>query len=79
MKQLSAHFLKEKRSSLELAHSMSESAHETDSSVDSIAPSVYVGQFARLLEQGDALTMQVYVITVEYAEHYCQLYHFSYL
>uniref|UniRef100_A0A5B7A4W4 Putative trafficking protein particle complex subunit 11 n=1 Tax=Davidia involucrata TaxID=16924 RepID=A0A5B7A4W4_DAVIN len=56
--QLAAHYLKEKRSSLELALSMSEAANEIDSMAESVIPSVYVGQFARLLEQGDAFAMQ---------------------
>ncbi|KDP24923.1 hypothetical protein JCGZ_24301 [Jatropha curcas] len=56
--QLAGHYLKEKRTSLELALSMSQAADEIDCSAESVAPSVYVGQFARLLEQGDALAMQ---------------------
>ena len=79
LKQLAAHYLKEKRSSLEIALSMSESASELDSSADSVAPSVYIGQFGRLLEQGDTVSKQPYVITLECVEHYCQLYHFFYL
>ncbi|TXG59253.1 hypothetical protein EZV62_013826 [Acer yangbiense] len=53
--QLAAHYLKEKRLSLELTLSMSETAIEIDSSAESVVPSVYVGQFVRLLEQGDAV------------------------
>lgn len=64
---------------MEIALSMSESASELDSSADSVAPSVYIGQFGQLLEQGDTVTMQPYVITFECVEHYCQLYHFFYL
>lgn len=58
MKQLAAHYLKEKRSCLELALSMTETAGEIDGTAESVVPSVYVGQFARLLEQGDAFSMQ---------------------
>lgn len=58
LEQLAAHYLKEKRSSLEIAVSMSESFNGTDSSADSVEPSTYVGQFARLIEEGDALITQ---------------------
>ncbi|XP_010547392.1 PREDICTED: uncharacterized protein LOC104819155 isoform X2 [Tarenaya hassleriana] len=53
---LAAHYLKEKRSALELVLSMSEAAEENDSNSESVAPSLYVGQFAQLLEKGEALT-----------------------
>ncbi|KAL5550855.1 hypothetical protein UlMin_001031 [Ulmus minor] len=56
--QLAAHYLKEKRSSLEIAVSMSETFNEIDSSAESVVPSTYVGQFARLIEQENALVMQ---------------------
>ncbi|CAL0313231.1 unnamed protein product [Lupinus luteus] len=55
--QLAAHYLSEKREALELAISMSETSSEIDSGADSVVPSVYVGQFARLLEQGDNVDM----------------------
>ncbi|KAF7829082.1 trafficking protein particle complex subunit 11 [Senna tora] len=55
--QLAAQYLSEKRSALELAVSMSEASNEIDSSAESVIPSVYVGQFARLLEQGDNVNM----------------------
>ncbi|CAL0330809.1 unnamed protein product [Lupinus luteus] len=55
--QLAAHYLSEKRSALELAISMSETSTEIDSGADSVVPSVYVGQFARLIEQGDNVDM----------------------
>ncbi|KAH7514811.1 hypothetical protein FEM48_Zijuj11G0130200 [Ziziphus jujuba var. spinosa] len=58
VKILAAHYLKEKRSSLEFAVSMSESLGEVDSSAESVVPSTYVGQFARLVEQGNAHVMQ---------------------
>ena len=58
LKQVAAHYLEEKRSAFEIAVSMSETFNETDSSVESVAPSTYVGQFARLIEQEDALVMQ---------------------
>lgn len=57
VKQLAAHYLSEKRSALELAISMSETSNENDSVVDSVVPSVYMGQFARLLEEGDNVDM----------------------
>ncbi|TKY58401.1 Trafficking protein particle complex subunit 11 [Spatholobus suberectus] len=57
VKQLAAHYLSEKRSALELAISMSETSNEIDSVADSVVPSVYVGQFGRLLEQGDNVDM----------------------
>jgi hypothetical protein len=50
--------LSEKRSVLELAISMSETPNEVDSVADSVVPSAYVGQFARLLEEGDNADMQ---------------------
>lgn len=50
--------MKEKRSSLELALSMSETSTEIDASAESVVPSVYVGQFAQLLELGDSVTMK---------------------
>ncbi|CAN1169740.1 Trafficking protein particle complex subunit 11 [Linum perenne] len=53
--QLAAHYLKEKRIALELAQPSSGAA---DGTAESVVPSVYVGQFARLLEQEDALVMQ---------------------
>lgn len=42
---------------MELALSMSEDANEMGNSAESVVPSAYVGQFARLLEQGDAFSM----------------------
>ncbi|KAK7262793.1 hypothetical protein RJT34_30374 [Clitoria ternatea] len=55
--QLAAHYLSEKRSALELSISMSETSKEIDNSADSVVPSAYVGQFARLLEEGDNVDM----------------------
>ncbi|XP_054821868.1 uncharacterized protein LOC129320434 isoform X1 [Prosopis cineraria] len=55
--QLAAQYLSEKRSALELAVSMSEASSEIDSTSESVVPSVYVGQFARLLEHGDNVDM----------------------
>ncbi|KAG4951880.1 hypothetical protein JHK85_045747 [Glycine max] len=55
--QLAAHYLSEKRSALELAISMSETSDQIDNVADSVVPSVYVGQFAQLLEQGDNVDM----------------------
>ncbi|KAJ8763871.1 hypothetical protein K2173_003653 [Erythroxylum novogranatense] len=56
--QLAAHYLKEKRKYLELAVSISETDGEIDNGAESVTPSIYVGQFARLLEQGDTYVMQ---------------------
>ncbi|ESQ31070.1 hypothetical protein EUTSA_v10003539mg [Eutrema salsugineum] len=55
--QLAAHYLKDKKSTLELLLSMSVTAQEIDSSSESVIPSVYVGQFAQLLEKGEAFTL----------------------
>ncbi|CAL1366675.1 unnamed protein product [Linum trigynum] len=56
--QLAAHYLKEKRNALELAQQSEETAGGIDGSAESVVPSVYVGQFSRLLEQENALAMQ---------------------
>ncbi|CAM8986690.1 unnamed protein product [Rhodiola kirilowii] len=53
--QLAASYLKEKRSCLEFSFSMMETSDELNSSDDSVIPSVYMGQFARLLEQDGGL------------------------
>uniref|UniRef100_A0A7N0TQY9 Trafficking protein particle complex subunit 11 domain-containing protein n=1 Tax=Kalanchoe fedtschenkoi TaxID=63787 RepID=A0A7N0TQY9_KALFE len=53
--QLAASYLKEKRSCLELSLSMMETASELNSRDDSVIPSVYMGQFARLVEQDGGL------------------------
>ncbi|EXC26259.1 hypothetical protein L484_022833 [Morus notabilis] len=58
LKQLAAQYLKEKRTSLEVAVSISETLNATDSSAESVVPSTYVGQFARLIEQGNEFVMQ---------------------
>lgn len=55
--QLAAHYMSEKRSALELAISMSETPNEVNSGADSVVPSAYIGQFARLLEEGDNVDM----------------------
>lgn len=49
--QLASHYLKEKRSCLELAISMSELFSQGENAGESVVASGYVGQFARLLEQ----------------------------
>ncbi|XP_022739671.1 trafficking protein particle complex subunit 11 [Durio zibethinus] len=57
--QSAAQHLEEKRSSLELAVSISEAFNDNDDgSAESVVQSIYIGQFARLLEQGDDLAMQ---------------------
>ncbi|CAI9110430.1 OLC1v1010446C1 [Oldenlandia corymbosa var. corymbosa] len=55
--QAAAQYLKEKSSCLELALSLSEHADETDDNDQSVS-SVYVGQFVRLVELGEAVVMQ---------------------
>ncbi|KAM6556511.1 hypothetical protein CsatB_003530 [Cannabis sativa] len=56
--QLAAKYLKEKRSYLESAVSLSETFNDSDNSTDSVVASLFVGQFARLIEQGNAFLMQ---------------------
>lgn len=56
--QSAAQHLKEKCSFMELAISAFGTAAEVDESDDSVVHSVYVGQFARLVELGEILTMQ---------------------
>ncbi|GLT39370.1 hypothetical protein SLA2020_135670 [Shorea laevis] len=56
--QSAARYLKEKRGALELALSILETWNENDSGTESAVPSIYVGQFSRLLEQGNDLAMQ---------------------
>ncbi|KAE8726536.1 RNA-binding protein 24-like isoform X1 [Hibiscus syriacus] len=57
--QSAAQYMKEKRSALELAVSNSETFNEyDDGSAESVVPSVYIGQFGRLLEQGDDSAIQ---------------------
>ncbi|KAL5981593.1 hypothetical protein ACLOJK_015656 [Asimina triloba] len=61
---IAAKFLRQKRYYLELSLSQLESskklpgANANESSSESVIPSVYVGQFARLLEQEDGFSMQ---------------------
>ncbi|KAI3668917.1 hypothetical protein L6452_40134 [Arctium lappa] len=57
--QFAAQFLKEKKTSIEIALSMSDASSETDDTSDSVVPSLYVGQFVRLLELGDTSVMQL--------------------
>ncbi|KAL8133790.1 hypothetical protein AgCh_009017 [Apium graveolens] len=56
--QSAAQYLMEKRSCLEFGLSLLDSINDVDGNVDSVVPSAYVGQFAQLLEHGDALEMQ---------------------
>lgn len=58
LKQFAAQYLKEKRSSLEFAVAMSETLNEIDCKVESVVPSIYVGQVARLIKQDNELVMQ---------------------
>ncbi|KAM0034067.1 putative trafficking protein particle complex subunit 11 [Helianthus debilis subsp. tardiflorus] len=55
--QLAAQFLKEMKKCVESA--VSTTPTETDDSCDSIVPSLYVGQFARLLDLGETSVMQL--------------------
>ncbi|KAL8251541.1 hypothetical protein R6Q59_035234 [Mikania micrantha] len=55
--QLAAQFLKEKKTCVEFAVSVT--PIDTDESCDSIVPSLYVGQFARLLDLGETSVMQL--------------------
>ncbi|XP_076926004.1 uncharacterized protein LOC143589023 [Bidens hawaiensis] len=55
--QLAAQFLREKKKCVGTAVSMMPA--ETDDSSDSIVPSLYVGQFARLLDLGETSVMQL--------------------
>lgn len=61
MTQLAAQFLKEKKTCVEIALSMPDAIADIDETSDSIVPSLYVGQFARLLDLGDTSVMQLYV------------------
>ncbi|XP_042494266.1 trafficking protein particle complex subunit 11-like isoform X2 [Macadamia integrifolia] len=56
--ELAAHYMKEKRYCQEVALSASETSKRTGSSSESVIQSDFVGQFARLLEQGEAFAMQ---------------------
>ncbi|XP_039021037.1 uncharacterized protein LOC120153107 isoform X2 [Hibiscus syriacus] len=57
--QSAAQYLKEKKSALELAVSNAETFNENDDGcAEYVVPSLYIGQFSRLLEQGDDSAMQ---------------------
>lgn len=66
MTQLAAQYLKEKKTCVEVALSMPDSIPETDDSSDSIVPSLYIGQYVRLLDLGDTSVMQLYVFINTY-------------
>lgn len=53
--QQAARHLKERRARLEIALSMSDTIDENEC----LVPSLYVGQYARLLELGDTVSLQV--------------------
>ncbi|GJX87301.1 trafficking protein particle complex subunit 11 isoform X2 [Tanacetum coccineum] len=57
--QFAAQLLKEKMTCVQIALSAPDAITETDESPDSIVPSLYVGQFARLLDLGDTSVMQL--------------------
>ncbi|XP_027078431.1 uncharacterized protein [Coffea arabica] len=68
--QSAAQYLKQKSSCKELALSMSEIADEKNGSNESVIDSVYVGQFARLLEHGgEAFTMQLSLTDEEFVRY----------
>ncbi|GMH06620.1 hypothetical protein Nepgr_008460 [Nepenthes gracilis] len=67
--QLASHYLKEKRSCLDLSLSMLEASYEIDGSAESVMPSIYVGQFARLLEKSDGV-ISMQLLTDEEFIHY---------
>lgn len=57
---MSASYLRERKNGLSkslLASGFSDVADAMDDSLDSVIPSVYVGQFVRLLEQGTVISM----------------------
>ncbi|XP_068648331.1 uncharacterized protein [Aristolochia californica] len=62
--QLAAHYLREKKQCLDLTLSLSETSGEPgvtkagESSLESVVPSIYVGQFSRILEQEETFMMQ---------------------
>ncbi|XP_042508074.1 trafficking protein particle complex subunit 11-like isoform X2 [Macadamia integrifolia] len=66
--ELAAHYMREKRCCLEIALSASETSKRIESSSESVIQSVFVGQFARLLEQGEAFAMQT-LTDAEYVQY----------
>ncbi|XP_043713514.1 trafficking protein particle complex subunit 11-like isoform X2 [Telopea speciosissima] len=56
--ELAAHYMREKKYCQEVALSASETSKRIGSSSESVIQSVFIGQFARLLEQGEAFAMQ---------------------
>ncbi|XP_043708533.1 trafficking protein particle complex subunit 11-like isoform X2 [Telopea speciosissima] len=66
--ELAAHYMREKRCCLEVALSASETSKRIESSSESVIQSVFVGQFARLLEQGEAFVMQI-LTDAEYVQY----------
>ncbi|XP_047314909.1 trafficking protein particle complex subunit 11 isoform X2 [Impatiens glandulifera] len=56
--QLAAHYLKEKKSCSEIALSMMETTNKSDNDVDSIVPSIYIGQYARVTEEGETCSVK---------------------
>ncbi|KAJ4844720.1 hypothetical protein Tsubulata_007712 [Turnera subulata] len=66
--QYAAHYLKEKRDSFEIALSMLEMTDKIDSRAESVVPSIYMGQFARLLDEGDKVSMEP-LIDEEYIQY----------
>ncbi|XP_057541354.1 uncharacterized protein LOC130820120 [Amaranthus tricolor] len=68
--QLASRYLMEKRSCLEIAISLWEVISENDGAAESVIPSSYVGQFARLLEQ-DHEELALQPLTDEEFIRYC--------
>lgn len=65
MTQFAAQLLKEKMTCVQIALSAPDAIAETDESPDSIVPSLYVGQFGRLLDLGDTSVMQLYAVLID--------------
>ncbi|KAJ4962840.1 hypothetical protein NE237_022779 [Protea cynaroides] len=65
--ELAAHYMREKRHCQEVALSASESSKGIGSSSESVIQSIFVGQFTRLLKQGEAATQPL--TDAEYVHH----------
>ncbi|CAA6661611.1 unnamed protein product [Spirodela intermedia] len=70
--QMSAHYLRKKKDSLEASLSAPETSEwrnpSESTALESIVPSIFVGQFSRVLEEGDLLTT-LPVADAEYASY----------
>ncbi|KAL5654265.1 hypothetical protein ACJX0J_033584, partial [Zea mays] len=54
---LAATYLREKRYAIECSSSMANLTTEVNGVPESVMPSVYVGQYVRLFEQGDTVSL----------------------